>query len=204
MDDVVQAMENFARGKIQEDPSWGDKTPEQLREEEQQYREETPPDIPSEEPRSSTEPPDPYANEEPEPPPKPEKGNHSLSEFEKLARVGYGTKVVEFGEGELEGNRILIRTLDQNEEFKALEKASTLPVAVQGKAFAMYALATGLEEINGERWFKRKPVGPDDDTLNERFEQLKRLYPVLVDRLIQEHQQLRSEIEEKAIYAKKE
>jgi hypothetical protein len=144
-----------------------------------------------------------FTNEaEEEPPPVVEDvnapGYHQLSEFEKLCRVGYieDTK-------EIAGNRISLRTLDQGEEIEALNRADRFRPAARGQAFACYVLAQALQAVNGKNWFKRSPMSPDDDTLDEKFQAILRINPYITDKMITFYRDLEREVNEKAQYAGK-
>lgn len=127
-----------------------------------------------------------------------ETGRHTIGDFNQLARLGYGQKTFE-----LDGNNITIRTLKQREELEILSRVSGYPQTAQGKAFSVLSVALALESINGKPWMRR-PLGKEDDTLQDKFEALTDLYPFVIQRIIDEYTLLRSEIEEKAAYAKKE
>jgi hypothetical protein len=125
-------------------------------------------------------------------------GYHSLTEFERLCRLGYEEDTVEIA-----GNRISLRTLSQGEELEALNRANRYNPAAQGQAFSCYVLAQALQAVNGKNWFKRIPMTATDDVLDEKFHEILRINPYITDRMITAYRKLEKDINEKASYAGK-
>lgn len=137
------------------------------------------------------------------PNPTEEPGYHTSAEFERFVKAGYGERVVKFEEGEFEGNRIIIRTIDDEEDIECLSRASGYPDSARAKVYRRYCLAFSLQTINGKRWFRRRPLTDDDDILEEKFRMILRLPPAVSSRLLAEFDDLNREMEQKIGFAKK-
>jgi hypothetical protein len=148
-------------------------------------------------------PPNPFTQQQspPPPPPSPEDpGEHSSSEMEKLSKLGYGEKVVEFEEGDYAGNKIRIQTINQEQEFEALAAASSHPNATQARSFMLYSLAIAMTHINGKEWKPRKPISSEDSVLEECYVEIIKLHRPILDRLIEEYRSLQDEVVKKAFF----
>lgn len=127
-------------------------------------------------------------------------GAHSVQEMGTLARIGKGTRSFELG-----GNTILLRTLKQGEELEILSRINGFPESSRNRAYVVYTTAIAIESVNGQPYFERLPLGPNDDMYSHKFKHfLNDMYPTVVNAIIDEYQKLRQEMEEKARYAKKE
>lgn len=128
----------------------------------------------------------------------PDRGEHTLSEFEKLCKLGYLEKSFEIG-----GNTLVIRTLDQKEDFECLSKSGTHPPITQARAYHLYSISRALQTINGEPWFTQISLTEKDNTLDRRFQQIMELKPTILSIIIGEYMSLQDRAIEEAEYARK-
>lgn len=129
---------------------------------------------------------------------KPEPGEHSLSEFERLVRLGYIEQSFEIG-----GNTIVLRSLSQKEDLECLEKSGTHAPITQGRAYNLYCISRALQTINGQPWFTQISLTTEDNTLDSRFQKLIKLKPTVTTIIIAEYLDMQREVIEKANYARK-
>ncbi len=127
-----------------------------------------------------------------------EVGKHSLSEMSTLARLGKATRSFELG-----GNDITIRSLTQGEELEILSRLNRFPPTSQSAVYATLCAAISLESVNGKPYFERIPLGPKDDIYLYKFKEFLKLYPIAINGIMAEYNELRTEVVQKAQYAKK-
>ena len=128
-----------------------------------------------------------------------EVGQHSLREMSGLARLGKATSTFDLG-----GNDISIRTLTQSEELEILSRLKHFPVDAKSAVYATLCAACSIESVNGEPYFTRMPMGPQDDIYMYKFKEFVKLYPITINGIMAEYNKLKTEQEQKAIFAKKE
>lgn len=132
---------------------------------------------------------------------RPDVGEHPLSEFERLARLGYAERRVEIG-----GNAVDIRTLTQSEEMLILEEVGKYAPLAQRKAQQIFTVALALRQINDEPYRTRQPLGPSSRTEPEAnnaylfIKTLNGLHSSVVDAIYAEYSKLRDETDEKALF----
>lgn len=124
---------------------------------------------------------------------------HTIEEFERLLKCGYGYKNFI-----IDGNDIRLKTISQRQQLEALKRSSSYPDGMRSRIFLIYSLVMSIESINGKRWYKRKPLKDDDDMLDEKYDELLNFSPAVIDIMINEYDKLTREIQEKALEAKKD
>jgi len=134
----------------------------------------------------------------------PRPGEHSLSEFERLCRLGYAERRAWIG-----GNAVDIRTLTQSEEMLILEEVGKYAPLAQRRAQQVFTVALAVRRINDVPYRTRQPLGPSSRTEPEAnnaylfIKTLNNLYPSVVDAIYSEYSRLRDETDEKALFAGK-
>lgn len=132
-------------------------------------------------------------------PPGPAPGEHTLTEHEKLCRLGYGAATFKFG-----GNDISIKTLTQNEELTVLERMAQYPPAVRMRAQQVFTVALAITHVNKKPWITRLLLTETDSHDEDRFQKVREFYPTHIDYFFNKFVELRQEVDEKALYAGKE
>lgn len=193
--DIQSQMQKIAEQHIQNNPDYAEGSNT-----EDQGGEQSPP---SSNQNQSFNPPNPFAEEaqtQPEP-----QAPMQLGEFERLAKIGKDSKTLDYKEGILKGNKIVVLSLDNKQEMKALDKAGGYADDIKAKVFNMYRLTMAIQNVNGEIWPTRNALSDADfdKILEDRFQIILNWNPSMTNVIIRDYISFENEIITKAEYAKK-
>lgn len=205
-DDIQQYMQRITEQHIQENPEFAEGNAQNRKEEWEGEMPSQPQNQPQ--PQQSPLPPNPFQEEEQEQQQQQpqEEAPTNLGEFERIGKLGKDVKPLEYKEGILAGNTIVVKSLDNKGEMKALEKSAGFTDDIKAKVFNMYKLCVAIQNVNGEDWPTRKAMSDKDfdKVIEERFLIILDWFPPLTNIVIRDYIRFENELAAKAEYAKKE